>query len=289
MDKNRLILELLPQAWRRDLGPEGLRSAEEIRLRLGRAPCVLAEGRERAFRVEPVTEEELLRILEKATGASFYAASRAMAEGYLNYRGIRIGVCGTGTVQNGQIGSYGQISSLAVRIPGEFPGICSAEAERLLREGFQNTLLIGPPGAGKTTALRELIRRFSEGGYRVGVADERNELAAKDGAEICCDLGCRTDVLTGIPKAEAAMMLLRGLNPQIIAMDEITREDDAKALDQITGCGVGILASVHGEDRDSLMRRSACRKLLEEHVFQWFLQIQQRGKDRRYRLERCYP
>ena len=285
LDKASIALDLLPQTWRCEFKPEDAAQAEEIRLRLGQAPTVLERGKERSFRKDAVKEQDLVKVLEKATGASLHASLFSLSEGYVNHRGVRIGVCGFVRPGREGLGAYSSFTSLAIRIPRERRGICREAAELLLERPFPNTLLVGPPGAGKTTALRELIRSLSERRLRIAVADERNELAAMDAQGTGFDLGPCTDVLSGIPKAEAAMMLLRAMNPQVIAMDELTREQDLSALDQIAGCGVGILASVHGAELRELRQRRAYRVLLESGLFRWILRIEQSGADRSYRLE----
>ena len=288
MDKRDLALDLLPGAWRDAAEKVGWAEAEELRLRLGRAPALLLAGSERVFRQEPVTEEQLQRILEKATGASMHAAVQGLSEGYVSYRGLRIGVCGTAVTREGKVSAFRHLSSLAVRIPKECRGICDEAAEALLRWGFRNTLVSGPPGAGKTTALRELIRRLSDSGLRLGVADERNELSAQDETGTGFDLGRCSDVICGVPKAEAAMMLLRGMNPQILAMDEITARKDGEALRRVYGCGVGILASVHSADPRKETGGQA-RTLLDQGLFSQLLIIRQEGARRRYTLEKWPP
>ncbi len=279
-------VELLPNAWGQALDRFSSGKPEEIRLRVGRTPTILFADGERTFLQETVTEETLRRVLEKATSASVHTAAPALSEGYISYRGVRVGVCGTAIIREHRFEGYRCVSSLALRIPRECRGLCRRELDVLTREGFQNTLIIGRPGDGKTTVLRELIRAMSEMGYRIGVSDERNELAACDGARAQFDLGSRSDVMTGLPKAEGAMMLLRGMNPQIIAMDEISRQRDLEAMRQIFGCGVGLLASAHGSCLSELRRREGYRRLLREGVFSWLLTVGKTGEERHYTLER---
>lgn len=279
-------LDLLPHPWIQAARAFSDHDPEEIRLRVGRDATVLLPGGERSLPGTRVSEETLLRILEIATGASMHTAAPALSEGYLNYRGLRIGVCGTAVMKEERIAGFRHVSSLAIRIPRECREICKKETETLIRSGFQNTLIIGSPGAGKTTVLRELIRRLSENGYRVGVSDERNELAAMDGADAQFDLGKHSDVLTGVPKVEGAMMLLRGMNPQILAMDEISQQRDLDAVRQIFGCGTGLLVSTHGSDPSELKKRPGYRELLDMGVFSYLLRIRKNGANRQYELER---
>ncbi len=289
MDGFDRALAVLPEELRRKA--QGLRGTgvEEFRLRAGRTPSALRDGQERAFAAEPVTEGDLLRLLERATGASLHSAAPALAQGYLNYRGLRIGVCGAAVLNRGELTGFRSFSSAAIRIPRECRGVCDRLIQELYGAGFKNTLVISRPGGGKTTALRELIRRLSDGGLRISVADERNELAAADETGAGFDLGAHSDVLTGAPKAEGAMMLLRGMNPQVIAMDEITGDRDLEAAVQICGCGAGILASAHAADGDELKKRPLYRKLLELALFENLVVISGTGSLRRYRAERLLP
>ena len=280
MDKEETALELLPGRWREKAALR-IREAEEIRLRAGRRPSYLICGEELAFAQETAAEIDLLRLLEKATGASFHAAQDSLSDGFVSYRGIRIGVCGQAALKEGEKSVFRRVSSLAIRIPRECRGICREQIDVLLREGFLNTLVVGPPGAGKTTVLREMIRRLSDSGYRVGVADERNELAVWDGEGQAWDLGRCTDVIGGIPKEKAAMMLLRGMNPGIIAMDEITQKEDMQILSRICGCGVGILASVHAGSKEELMKLDAWK---EQSFFSRLLFVRNGRNGRQYSL-----
>ena len=146
--------------------------------------------------------------------------------------------------------------------------------------------MLSPPGGGKTTALRELIRLLSDSGLRCAVADERNELAASDMGQAQFDLGTHSDVLTGVNKAQAAIMLLRGMNPQIVAMDEITRREDAEAIRELYGCGVGLLASAHAVSPEDMRCRSLYRELLDGEIFARLLIISSRDGRRSYEV-RC--
>lgn len=286
MDEFEKAVSLLPENLRRKAVLLRDKPAEEIRLRSSRRPTLLCDGREIPFADEPVTEREIQRLLEQATGASLHTAAPALAEGYLSYGGLRIGVCGTAVLHDGQLTGFRNISSAAIRIPRERRGICDGLLKQLYREGFENTLLISRPGGGKTTALRELIRRLSDGGTRFGVVDERNELSATEGARARFDLGAHSDVLVGVPKAEGAMMLLRGMNPQVLAMDEISSGRDVEAMGQICGCGAGILASAHASGRRELTERSVYRELLRQGIFKVLIVISGTGEARRYTAER---
>ena len=189
-------------------------------------------------------------------------------------------------MNQGQLAGFRDFSSLAIRLPRECRGICNGFIDRLTQSGLENTLIVSPPGLGKTTLLRELIRVLSDRGTRVAVLDERNELSASTGGKQHFDLGRCSDVLVGVPKGTGVGMLLRGMNPQVIAMDEISAGEDKQVIERIIGCGVSILASAHGRDRHDMLRRPMYRELFEMGAFSNVLTISRDGENRRYSLER---
>ena len=289
MDVTETALRLIPPRYldicRRSFG----REAEEYRLRLGRSMTVICAGREHVLGGEPLREDELLRVLEKATGASIHSAAGEMSHGFVSCHGLRIGLCGTAVIQGGLCKGFRRYSSLAIRIPHEARGACDGIYRVLRGEPFENTLILSPPGGGKTTALRELIRLLSDGGRRVGVVDERGEIAALGSDGRGFDLGRGSDVLSLCGKREGAMMLLRGMNEQILAMDEITQPEDLAVIREIVGCGVGILATAHAAGTDELRRRPLYAALLEEKLFSRAVVIRQSGGERHYELRRLTP
>lgn len=249
---------LLPDELSRKLS--GYREAEELRLRVGQRPTALIRGREIAFSDAVLDRESFDRIVEIATGASLHTAASSLRSGFLSYRGLRIGVCGEAALSGGDLLGFRRLHSLAVRISQPCSQACLDAAEACLTAGAVSTLIAAPPGVGKTSLLRCLIRAASTRGYRVGVIDERDELSGHD-------LGPCSDVISGLDKRRAAMMLLRSMNPQIIAMDEITQSEDLDAVRNIAGCGVRLFATAHGEGRADMQRRPLYRALLEEGIF----------------------
>ena len=274
-----MALSLLPEPLAKALA--AYPDAEELRLRRGRPPGVVIAGREQPVNTSNVSRETLLHILEKATGASIHAAAPAIRSGYISYRGLRIGICGEAVYSGGTMNGLRSFSSLAIRIPCGCTSDCMTLIEKLLYPAATSILIAAPPGVGKTSLLRELIRTAARS-MRVAVIDERNELSACYAGEAQFDLGQGSDVLVGVPKGRAAMMLLRGMNPQIVAMAEITVEEDLRAVEQIVGCGVLLFATAHGKDREDMLRRPLYRKLLTGGVFRELVTIRCLGGKRIY-------
>ena len=251
---------------------------------------VFPEG-ERPLSGEPVTQRELYAVLETATQASAHAALERVRSGFFTVQGgHRIGICGTAVVKDGAVANLRQLSSLSIRVAREVRGAAAPVLDRLWSGGaFQSTLFLSPPGGGKTTLLRDLIRALSDGegrpALRVGVADERGELAAMYRGEPQLSVGGHTDVMDGCPKGAALLMLLRGMNPQVLAADEITAPEDAAALEMASNCGVALLCTAHGRDLEDLQTRPLYRRLLEERLFRRLVVIGRDGGARTYRVE----
>lgn len=257
---------LLPGGILEAIGRENMNEAEELRLRRGYSPSLLIGGREKSLRAETVGAEDISFVLDRASRSSIHSVQSQLRRGFIQAgAGIRIGVCGAYT-ENG-LGSGADISSLAIRLPKELKGI-GKEAIDALHPFDSSVLIISPPGGGKTSFLREFIRRASEAGRRVSLCDERGEVAALWHGKNSFDLGPCTDVLSGLDKAEAIIMVLRAMNPELIALDEVSAGSDAFALEQAISCGANIIATAHGRNVEEIKRRPHYRKLLEQGMFE---------------------
>ena len=268
----RAAAEALPKARKEQ--------TEEFRLRMGQAAALRLPEGERTISAAPVTPEMLAEVLEKASCASLHAVTEELRRGFLAAPGgVRVGVCGTAVAGNG-IRTLREISSLCIRIPRQIPGAGREILTKLLRCG--SVLILSPPGGGKTTFLRELVRSVSDCGAAVSLADERGELAGMYQGMPQFDVGRCTDVLTGAPKAEAAMLLLRAMGPEVVAMDEISAPEDAGAVELLQGCGVRVFATAHAADLSGFAKkRPDFQRLLERGAFQAVVSI-------RGRCERSY-
>lgn len=288
-----LAAAILPSRLRRiamELPETDKKRAEEFRLRAGHCLSVLLPEEERSLEAI-VTTEELETLCDIAAEFSRYASIETLRQGFLPVRGgFRVGLCGSAVVKDGEVTNLKQISSAVIRISREQKGIAQAVAPRLFRDGrFVSTLLLSPPGGGKTTLLRDLVRQLSQGEgvppQRITLIDEREEIAVMYRGQPQMDVGPRTDVLSGCPKALAIPMTLRAMNPQIIAVDEITVREDLRAISQAAGCGVALLATIHAANVEELQAKPLYQELLAGRVFRQAVLIRTGPEGRLYAVE----
>ena len=265
------FLGILPIWMRKEVDRLGKGTLQELRLRM-QAPPELLFPEESRWLERPVSREDLNYTINAASRYSPWTAQTA-AQGYLTAAGgHRIGLCGEAVVQQGVVTGMKNISSLCIRIARDFPGI-AASASKLPG----SLLILGPPGWGKTTLLRDLIRQL-ENTEKIGVVDERGELFPEG-----IPRGNRVDILSGCSKQDGIPMLLRTMGPTCIAVDEITTAEDTGALLQAANCGVRLLATAHGSSVSDLRLRKIYRPLLENAVFAAVLVLK---KDKSFTTER---
>jgi len=264
---------------------------EEIRMSIGEKVILTLVGGNEMQLSATVEKYDIEYVLQCATDSSVYSHADSMRCGYITARGgHRIGLCGSVSLKNGQVYSIKEISSICIRIAKQIKGVAAEPLSEILSlGGFDSTLIAGSPGSGKTTVLRDMIRILSNGckdcgisGCRVGIADERGEIAGMYSGKPQMDIGKSTDVLDGAPKKDAVMMLLRSMSPEVIALDEITAPEDAAAIECASNCGVKILASAHVFKPDDLIHRPIYRKLINNEIFKYVIYIHRSGKQRKY-------
>lgn len=258
---------------------------EEIRLRTGQAMMLVYAAGQKKAGTRTVTRQDLDYILARAANNSVYAELESIKNGYLTVDGgHRLGLAGSVVIKDGEVTNINNLTSIAIRIAGEVKG-ASKDVIRAYGGEFDSTLIVAPPGCGKTTLLRDMICNLSNSGFRISVCDERGELAACHAGVPQLPIGENTDVLSGCPKAEGMLMLLRSMNPQIIAVDEITAAQDVAAIEQAANCGVQLLATAHGRSMEDLLTRELYRRLIDLGVFKYIVIIKNDGSHRA-RLER---
>lgn len=249
---------------------------EEIRFRLGQAVYVTVNGQERSLHTAPVQVEWLEQMIAGATGHAVFSAQQMLKNGFVTVKGgHRLGICGTGIYQGNEITGLKEISSINLRVARQIKGIASKTADALWLYPH-SALIIGAPGVGKTTLLRDLIRQLSDRfSCRIGVADERMELAACFNGRAQFDLGVHTDILSGVKKETAVEFLLRTMSPKWIALDEITAAGDIEAMLRGSYCGVNFIATGHASCKEELQQRSLYRELMNCGIFKNLVMIRQ--------------
>jgi stage III sporulation protein AA len=277
--------------------PEPPDGVEEIRIRAGRPLIVqtgagelfpgvrgMVCGADSAYRV---TEADVRDTLLLMTEHSLYARDEELRRGYLALPGgHRAGFAGRTVVENQAVKLLRDISGMNIRIAREIKGAgltllphiyCTRE------KSARHTLIVSAPQAGKTTMLRDLARLLSDGdpktgrpGLKVGIVDERSEIAGSYAGIPQLDVGLRSDVLDGCPKAEGMMMLIRSMSPQVVVTDELGRAEDFRALEEVINTGAAVLASVHGRSVAELATRPSMAYLFRNKLFERIVLLSRR-------------
>lgn len=265
------LLAVLPIWMRKEVDAQGAALLQELRLRINSPPeLVFATGSRWLDR--DVSMEDLNYTVNAATGYSPWTAA-STAQGYITTSGgHRIGLCGEAVVQHGVVTGIKNVSSLCIRIARDYPGIAAG-----VKSIDSSILILGPPGYGKTTLLRDLIRQRAQS-ETICVVDERKELFPEE-----LPKGKRVDILSGCSKKDGIRMLLRTMGPSCIAIDEITDPEDTYALLQAANCGVQLLATAHAASISDFQQRKIYRPLLENRIFAVFLVLR---RDKSYTMER---
>ena len=250
------LLRVIPPGFRNEVDKYGREEAQEIRLRLG-SPPEIRLGSRCVCVGDAVDKEDIYYCINTASRYSPWA-SETMQRGYLTAPGgHRIGICGQAVIRQGRIEGVREISALCIRVAREFPGIAGE-----LAEIPGSLLILGAPGWGKTTLLRDLIRQRTHRGASVAVVDERGELFP---AGLCEAKGI--DVMYGCSKARGVEMLLRTMGPTVIAMDEITAKEDCEALQSAACCGVELIATAHAASSRDFHHRPVYEPLVRQGLF----------------------
>ena len=269
-----------------------LDSAEEIRLRADK-PMIIQQylkewfvskngGLDKSCN-EPyiVAQSEMLKTIEIMSENSIYAYQDEIKNGFITLRGgHRVGIAGKVVLDGNSIKNIKDISGLNIRISREIPGCSDHIINYILdrKGGIHNTLIISPPQCGKTTILRDIARKISDGiceagfkGIKVGIVDERSEIAACYKGVPQNNVGIRTDVMDGCPKSLGMCMMIRSMSPQVIITDEIGGQGDKESIMSVINAGVKIIATAHGYNLSELKSRREVIGLMEEKVFERFL------------------
>jgi len=263
----------------RKLPIEIINSFEEIRIKAGCDTLVICDGKEiNLDDKEYVTQDVLEDILNRLLDYSYYAYEEQLSRGYITIEGgHRVGICGRVTLKDDKVHLIKEISSLNIRRCRQIVGASSKVIKSICNDDkreISNTLIISPPKCGKTTILRDIARVLSNDGYRVAICDERSEIAGCHNGVSSFDIGARTDVLDGCPKAEGIIMLIRAMSPDVIITDEIGKEADINAIRTALSAGVKTITSIHGDSMEDI-KSSVVSELVDNCFFDTLIFLSQ--------------
>ena len=269
------ILKYFPEILKEKILQSNLDLIEEIRIRVNK-PVILKNNQKEEIINYPISIENILQILQKICDNSIYSYQNQICEGFITLKGgHRVGITGNAVIKDGKIVNLNYINSLNFRIARQILN-CSNTAIPFIINSYHNqiynTLIISQPGCGKTTLLRDIIRRISTGipemnfkGITVGVVDERGELAAVDKGVPQNDLGLRTDIIDNIPKAIGMKMLIRSMAPKVIVADEIGSKEDIKAIEYAITSGVKGIFTAHSNSLEDIEKNPILNELILEN------------------------
>ena len=225
------------------------------------------------------TAELVDYIIKVATKQSLYAYNDQIKHCYIQAEGgIRIGVCGTVVYHNGEVSTIKNIQSLNVRIAHQVLG-CSEKIIGLIcqNDRVKNTLIISPPGSGKTTLVRDIIYKLSNEKKidNILVVDERFEIAAS-GESSNIDVGIRSDIISGSEKGFAFNEALKTMSPKVIVTDEISSQADTESVCSAIKSGVKVIATAHAENISDLKSKKYFEGIIRDKYFERIIVLSSR-------------
>lgn len=253
---------------------------EEIRIRINR-PIEVMLGGKSIFLPYIVLPDDALHLLNKISHHSIYALEEELRRGYITIDGgHRVGLAGKVILEAGKVKAIRDISSFNIRIAKEKIGIADSLVPLLFDKQWQHTMIIGPPQTGKTTLLRDIARIISTGNQeysiaaqKVGIVDERSEIAGCVNGIPQLTFGARLDVLDACPKAEGMMMMIRSMSPEVLIVDEIGRLEDSEAILEAVNAGIKLMLTTHGESFEDIQNRPSLQMILNQGIFQRYIEL----------------
>jgi stage III sporulation protein AA len=284
------ILKCLPTQLAKLILEHNIQKLEEIRIRANK-PVILKLGQVEIVLSYTITTNEIIGILQNICNNSIYTYQNQICNGFITLPGgNRVGIAGNVVIKDGQVSNISYIYSLNFRISHQINGASDNILKYVLdteNNTIFNTLIVSPPGAGKTTMIRDLAKRISNGineinfrGLDVSIIDERGEIAAMTKGIIFNDVGIRTDVLDNVPKSIGIRMAVRSMAPKVIIADEIGNKDDVNIINYAICSGVKCIFTAHGSNMEDLLKNNEINKIINLQLFSKiiFLDEKQKGK-----------
>ena len=284
------ILKCLPTQLAKLILEHNIQKLEEIRIRANK-PVILKLGQVEIVLSYTITTNEIIGILQNICNNSIYTYQNQICNGFITLPGgNRVGIAGNVVIKDGQVSNISYIYSLNFRISHQINGASDNILKYVLdteNNTIFNTLIVSPPGAGKTTMIRDLAKRISNGineinfrGLDVSIIDERGEIAAMTKGITFNDVGIRTDVLDNVPKSIGIRMAVRSMAPKVIIADEIGNKDDVNIINYAICSGVKCIFSAHGSNMEDLLKNNEINKIINLQLFSKiiFLDEKQKGK-----------
>ncbi|WP_341356582.1 stage III sporulation protein AA [Rossellomorea sp. y25] len=253
---------------------------EEIRVRTNRVLEVTARGKP-YFLSYTVTEEDSEQLINKLSRHSFYTLEEELKRGYITIEGgHRVGLAGKVILEGGVVKGIRNLSSFNIRIARQKLGIAQSIFPYVYDNGWKHTMIIGSPQTGKTTLLRDLARMISTGvpekkipPFKVGIVDERSEIAGCVNGIPQLMFGPRVDVLDACPKAEGMMMLIRSMSPDVLIVDEIGRIEDGQAIQEAVNAGITLVMTTHGSTFGEVAKRPVIKDIVNLQTIERFVEL----------------
>ena len=267
----------------------------EIRIRLGKPLMINHKGREFFVKCDGTfnkilqdafisNEHCIAASIELMSNYSLYAFEEEIRNGFITLEGgHRVGVSGKAVIENKTVKTIRNINGLNIRVSHQIKGCADPVMRQIAKPYLHHTMIISPPCCGKTTLLRDIARQLSDGfgnlsGHAVGIVDERSEIAGCYKGIPQNDIGIRSDVLDCCPKEEGMLMLLRSMSPKVIVVDEIGKQNEVQAIEEIIHAGIKFICTVHGSSIEDIQQKPVLSDLISKNIFTRFVVLESKEK-----------